>query len=82
MFDNIASLHFVKGSNNETIATAMISSEGETMPFKQTVIADGRVEDWMNVVLNEMRSTNRLITKEAIYTYRHVKDRLITLSYQ
>lgn len=77
MYDNIAALQFGKGSNNETVATAMISSEGETMPFHQNVIADGRVEDWMTSVLQEMRSTNRLITKEAIYTYRHVKERCV-----
>ena len=69
MFDNIASLRFAKGPNNEMQATAMISSEGETMEFRNNVTADGRVEDWMTNVLNEMRSTNRLITKEAIFLY-------------
>lgn len=70
MFDNIARLHFEEGnSSNEVIATAMISSEGEEMKFNQVIQAEGRVEDWMKNVLQEMRKTNRLITKEAIYKY-------------
>ena len=69
MFDNIASLRFVKGPNNEPQAQAMISSEGEFMDFRTPVVADGRVEDWMTSVLAEMRKTNRLITKEAVFFY-------------
>lgn len=69
MFDNISCLRFNKGPNNEMLATAMISSEGEVMEFKQNVMADGRVEDWMTSMLNEMRRTNKLITKEAVFLY-------------
>jgi len=70
MFDNIAKLRFEEGnSTNELVATAMISSEGEDMTFKQPVSAEGRVEDWMTKVLEEMRTTNHLITKEAIFKY-------------
>ncbi len=69
MFDNIAKLRFQDGSGNEKVASAMISSEGEVMEFKQPVLAEGRVEDWMTKVLEEMRKTNRLITKEAIFRY-------------
>ena len=69
MYDNISSLKFSKGANNEMLATAMISGEGEVMDFHRPVPADGRVEDWMTRVLNEMRHTNRLITKEAIFYY-------------
>lgn len=69
MFDNIASLRFQEGNNKETVATAMLSSEGEVMEFRKGVPAEGRVEDWMTNVLNEMRRTNRLITKEAIFNY-------------
>ena len=70
MFDNIASLNFVRGNNGpDVIATAMVSAEGEVMAFRETVTAEGRVEDWMTCVLDEMRRTNRLITKEAIFYY-------------
>ena len=75
MYDNIASLRFVKGSNNEMIAAAMVSAEGEEMEFKSPVTADGRVEDWMTSVLNEMRTTNRLITKEAVFFYCADRER-------
>ncbi|XP_035829687.1 dynein heavy chain 10, axonemal isoform X2 [Aplysia californica] len=76
MFDNIAALKFQKGPNNETLATGMSSAEKEEMDFRTNVIADGRVEDWMTSVLNEMRITNRLITKEAIFFYSHQKPRV------
>ncbi|XP_078277210.1 LOW QUALITY PROTEIN: dynein axonemal heavy chain 10 [Rhinoraja longicauda] len=69
MYDNIASLRFQVGNENETLAGAMISAEGEVMDFRQMIIAGGRVEDWMTAVLGEMRRTNRLITKEAIFRY-------------
>ena len=74
MFDNIASLRLVKNQDNVT-AQAMISAEKEVMEFKQHVIAEGRVEDWMTKVLHEMRRTNRLITKESIYYYKFQKTR-------
>ncbi|XP_051888343.1 dynein axonemal heavy chain 10 [Pristis pectinata] len=69
MYDNIASLRFQMGNENETLAGAMISAEGEVMEFRQMIPAEGRVEDWMTAVLGEMRKTNRLITKEAIFRY-------------
>ncbi|XP_067862341.1 dynein axonemal heavy chain 10 [Heptranchias perlo] len=69
MYDNIASLKFQEGNDNETLAAAMVSAEGEVMEFRQPIPAEGRVEDWMTAVLVEMRKTNRLITKEAIFRY-------------
>ena len=69
MFDNIAKLRFEEGDGQEMLASAMISSEAEIMEFRQPVAAEGRVEDWMTNVLNEMRRTNRLITKEALFKY-------------
>jgi dynein heavy chain len=75
MYDNIAALRFSKGNSNETLATAMISAEGEVMDFRTHVPAEGRVEDWMTSVLAEMRATNRLITKEAIFFYCENKKR-------
>ena len=69
MYDNISALRFTDGMNGEKMASAMISAEKEVMEFRKPVAAEGRVEDWMTAVLNEMRSTNRLITKEATFTY-------------
>ena len=77
MFDNIARLRFVQGPSGEPTADAMISAEGEMMEYRRGVLAEGKVEDWMTAVLNEMRSTNRLITKEAIFNYCHGKTRCV-----
>ncbi|XP_041266334.1 dynein heavy chain 10, axonemal [Onychostruthus taczanowskii] len=76
MFDNVASLRFRDGDNDEKIATAMISAEGEVMGFRQDVPAVGRVENWMTVVLEEMRRTNRRLTKEAIFRYCEDRSRV------
>ncbi|XP_068013204.1 dynein axonemal heavy chain 10, partial [Melanerpes formicivorus] len=76
MYDNIASLRFQDGDGDEKIATAMISAEGEVMEFRQAVAAKGRVENWMTAVLEEMRRTNRLLTKEAIFRYCEDRSRV------
>lgn len=74
MFDNIKSLALTKSTLDEHIATGMSSSEGEHMQFKNQVKLDGRVEDWLNLVLVEMRLTNRHITKKAVFDYGQSKD--------
>lgn len=74
MFDNIKSLTLVKSAMGVNVATAMNSSEGEIMKFKNQVKTEGRVEEWMNDVLDEMRNSNRHITKKAIFEYGKNKD--------
>ncbi|XP_039735198.1 dynein axonemal heavy chain 10 [Pteropus medius] len=76
MYDNIALLRFHDGDSGEKLVSAMISAEGEVMQFRKTVRAEGRVEDWMTAVLQEMRRTNRLITKEAIFRYCEDRSRV------
>ncbi|XP_015836813.2 dynein axonemal heavy chain 10 [Tribolium castaneum] len=73
MFDNIKSLRMHLDNNDKMIASAMISSEGEVMEFRRAVQVVGKVEDWMNDVLKEMRRSNRFITKSAIYNYGKVR---------
>jgi len=68
MYDNVRSLKFGTG-NNANVAAGMISAEKEEMPFKQPIICEGNVEEWMTEVLAEMRRSNKLITKEAIFKY-------------
>ncbi|EDV92648.1 GH18884 [Drosophila grimshawi] len=68
MYDNIKSLRLVKEAGH-TIVTAMISSESEVMEFRNFTRAQGRVEHWMNDVLDEMRRSNRYITKTCIYDF-------------
>jgi len=79
MFDNIAKLRFEQGPSKEPVANAMVSSEGEMMEYRQGVVAEGKVEDWMTLVLNEMRRTNQLITKESIFYYCSNKSRSVVL---
>ncbi|XP_019604311.2 dynein axonemal heavy chain 10 [Rhinolophus sinicus] len=76
MYDNVAALRFHDGDSGEKLVSAMISAEGEVMEFRKIVRAEGRVEDWMTAVLNEMRRTNRLITKEAIFRYCEDRSRV------
>ncbi|XP_048858906.1 dynein axonemal heavy chain 10 [Brienomyrus brachyistius] len=76
MYDNIASLRFELGGQGEMVAAAMVSAEGEVMDLRQPVPAEGRVEEWMFSVLLEMRRTNRLITKEAVFRYCEDRSRV------
>ncbi|CAL8247788.1 unnamed protein product [Merluccius merluccius] len=76
MYDNIASLRFDVGAGGETLAGALVSAEGEVMELRKPVAAEGRVEDWMTGVLLEMRRTNHLITKEAIFHYGEDRSRV------
>nr|XP_061842332.1 dynein axonemal heavy chain 10-like isoform X1 [Nerophis lumbriciformis] len=76
MYDNIASLRFDAESSGDISAGAMVSAEREVMEFIKAVPVKGRVEEWMTGVLNEMRKTNRLVTKEAIFRYCEDRGRV------
>uniref|UniRef100_A0A3B3TNK4 Dynein axonemal heavy chain 10 n=1 Tax=Poecilia latipinna TaxID=48699 RepID=A0A3B3TNK4_9TELE len=76
MYDNIASLRFDVETDGETVVAAMVSAEGEVMEFRSHIPVEGRVEEWMLTVLHEMRRTNRLITKEAIFRYCEDRSRV------
>lgn len=75
MYDNIVRLHFETSSGYKTV-TAMISAEGEEMEFLRDVTADGKLEEWMLRTEAEMRNSNRLITKRAVFYYRWQKARV------
>ena len=77
MYDNIASLRFDVGAGGEMAAGAMVSAEGEVMELRKPVAAEGRVEEWMTGVLLEMRRTNHLITKEALFHYGEDRSRWV-----
>lgn len=79
MYDNIASLRFDVESSGETVAGAMVSAEGEVMELKKPIQVEGRVEEWMTGILLEMRRTNRLITKEAIFRYCEDRNRCVEM---
>lgn len=69
IFDNIGALKFGSQAPDKTLALAMISCEREIMDFRNAVFTEGRIEDWMNDVLTEMRKSNRYITKKSIFDY-------------
>lgn len=69
MFDNVAALKLVEVGEGETQVHAMISAEKEVMDFRNIVICRGRIEEWMNDVVAEMRVTNKYITKKSIFYY-------------
>ena len=77
MYDNIASLRFDVESTGNPVAGAMVSAEGEVMELRKPIQVEGRVEEWMTGVLLEMRRTNRLITKEAIFYYCEDRSRCV-----
>ena len=72
MFDNLDKFKFDKDNNEKVIATALISSENEIMKFRNPVIAEGLIENWMVNALAEMRSSNRYLTKKAVHNYGKV----------
>ena len=80
MYDNIASLKFVKNTAGELVVTTLVSAEQEEMDLLRQVMTDSRVEDWMNVVLQEMRLANRNITKTALFYYCDNMTRLQWMS--
>ncbi len=69
MFDNVARLGFAKDDQGIPQAIEMHSSEGEQLAFKAHVACEGRIEEWMTRVEAEMKQSNRMVTKEAIYRY-------------
>ena len=69
MFANISSLRLEADSHDRPVASAMVSSEGETMVFREAIVAVGQVEDWMNAVVEAMRVATRYDTKKAIFDY-------------
>ncbi|KXS21993.1 hypothetical protein M427DRAFT_494431 [Gonapodya prolifera JEL478] len=68
MFDNVVKLNFGSGKL-EKYVTGMASSEGEVLEFRKPTALEGRVEEWMSAVEGEMKHTNRVIHKEAIFNY-------------
>ncbi|KAL5112917.1 Dynein heavy chain 10 axonemal [Taenia crassiceps] len=75
VFDNIIRLELDKTDQGVPLAIGMRSAEGEIMEFKQLVECTGQIEEWMTEVEREMKRSNRLITKEAIYRYRESSTR-------
>ena len=68
MFDNVLKLNFGVGKHDHFIM-GMSSAEGEALDFRRSVPIDGRVEEWMTGVEQEMKKSNRIYHKEAVFYY-------------
>jgi dynein heavy chain len=66
LFDNCRSLQFGKG---DKLVTGMTSDEDEKYEFEVPCKPEGKVEEWMGRVDEEMKSTLHLIVKKAIFLY-------------
>lgn len=76
MFDNIKGFKYRQEGKSSTQLTAMVSCEGEVMPFHKPVYIAGKVEEWLLAQEVEMQRTNRLITKRALFYYCYKKLRV------
>lgn len=80
-FDALVKLELSEDSNHgaggtNTLSTsqdvlAMISPEGERVPFTRSVKARGNVEDWLNVVLANMKTTLHKHLRSCLLDYQH-----------
>ncbi|KAI9351727.1 dynein heavy chain, N-terminal region 1-domain-containing protein [Zopfochytrium polystomum] len=68
MFDNVMKLNFGTGKNEKAI-------KAKVLEYRKIVPVEGRVEEWMSAVELEMKRTNRIVHKEAIFYYASM-DRL------
>ncbi|XP_011874224.1 PREDICTED: dynein heavy chain 10, axonemal [Vollenhovia emeryi] len=73
MFDNLDKFALVSDNMDTLMATALISCEREVMDFRNPVSTEGQIEIWMGLALEEMKRTNRYLTKKAIYSYGKVR---------
>lgn len=69
MFDNLSKFRLGPDSQERIVASALISTEGEVMEFRNSVVAEGNIEDWLLQALDEMRRSNRYLTKKAVFDY-------------
>ncbi len=50
MYDNVQALKLIRSQEGVTSVQAMVSAEKEVMEFKQHVLTEGRIEEWMTKV--------------------------------
>nr|XP_031841739.1 dynein heavy chain 10, axonemal [Nomia melanderi] len=73
MFDNLDRFRFETSSMDRVMAYALISCEKEVMEFRNPVLAEGKIEQWMVAATEEMKKSNRYLTKKAVYNYGKVR---------
>ncbi|RLU20605.1 hypothetical protein DMN91_007218 [Ooceraea biroi] len=72
MFDNLDKFRLVVDNTNKFLVTALISCEKEIMEFRNPVTTESNIEIWMGVALEEMKRSDRYLTKKAVYNYGKV----------
>lgn len=80
MFDNLDKFKLVPDSTDKLMVTALISCEGEIMEFRNPVTPKRNIEIWMGLALEEMKRSNRYLTKKAIYNYGKVYVKFVYTS--
>ncbi|GAB1860436.1 Dynein heavy chain 10, axonemal [Camponotus japonicus] len=73
MFDNLDKFKLVPDSSDRLMVTAFISCEKEIMEFRNPVTTEQNIEIWMGLALEEMKRSNRYLTKKAVYNYGKVR---------
>ncbi|XP_050455387.1 dynein axonemal heavy chain 10 [Cataglyphis hispanica] len=73
MFDNLDKFKLVPDNADRLIVTALISCEREVMEFRNPVDTEYTIEIWMGLALEEMKKSNRYLTKKAVYNYGKVR---------
>lgn len=77
MFDNLDKFKLVPDSSDRLMVTAFISCEKEIMEFRNPVTTEQNIEIWMGLALEEMKRSNRYLTKKAVYNYGKVYVKLL-----
>lgn len=77
MFDNLDKFRFELSETEREIVTALISAEEEVMEFRNVVLAEGNIEEWMVFALEEMKRSNRFLTKKAVFNYGKVRRKYL-----
>lgn len=78
MFDNLDKFELTSNPDR-WVATALISCEREIMEFRSPVVTEDNIEIWMGLALEEMKRSNRYLTKKAVYDYGKVCAKLLLL---
>ncbi|CAH8480381.1 unnamed protein product [Dicrocoelium dendriticum] len=69
LFDSICSLTFAEPNAEVAHATKMVAKDGEEVKFVKSFDLQGQVEEWLNLLLDEMRHTLRKVLAEAVAAY-------------
>jgi hypothetical protein len=70
LFDGCKRLLF---ENNNKVIVGMESDEGEKYRFETPLKPEGKIEEWMNKVDEEMKATLKVLSKKAVFHYARTK---------